>query len=115
MPQQTELQKFETIAANRADAARLQARQRAVRVTEFLAERGITVLVTGSLAKGGFGITSDVDFLVTDCPKALKYTIEADVEDCMGPIPFDVIYLDEIRPERISHFTREAVDARTLR
>ena len=53
--------------------------------------------MVGSLAEGKFGPTSDVDFLVAKCPPSLKYRIEADVEDAMGDIAFDVIYSDEAR------------------
>jgi predicted nucleotidyltransferase len=82
---------------------------------ETLAGMGVTIRVIGSLATGSFGADSDVDFLVTECPHRLKYAIEGLVEDCLGGLPFDVVYLDEIPAYKLDRFTREAVDARHLR
>lgn len=76
---------------------------------------GVTARVTGSLARGGFGLHSDVDLLVTACPRELKYAIEGAVEDALEGLPFDVIYLDECRPWRAERFLDGAVDASELR
>ena len=76
---------------------------------------GVTVLVTGSLARGRFGPQSDIDFLVTSCPRHLKYAIEGVLEDILGGLRFDVIYLDEIPTWKVPRFTEYAVDARHLR
>lgn len=80
-----------------------------------LGELGVSALVTGSLARGGFGPHSDVDLLVTRCPRSLKYAIEGVVEDSLGGLPFDVIYLDEVPEWRRGRFSAGAVDARDLR
>jgi len=80
-----------------------------------LEQRGVQAVVTGSLAAGDFGPDSDVDLLVTQCPRRLKYAIEGIVEDCMAGIPFDIIYLDEIPAWRMERFTRRTVDAQSLR
>jgi predicted nucleotidyltransferase len=80
-----------------------------------LEQHGVQALVTGSLAAGDFGPDSDVDLLVTQCPRQLKYAIEGIVEDCMAGVPFDVIYLDEIPAWRMNRFTKRTVDARSLR
>jgi hypothetical protein len=48
-------------------------------------------------------------------PPHLKDGIEGIVEDRMGGIPFDVVYLDEIPAHKLGRFTREAVDAGRLR
>lgn len=79
-----------------------------------LAELGVTARVFGSLAEGRFHLSSDVDLLITECPSHLRYAIEGIVEDCLGGIPFDVVYLDEIRPHRLERFTRHAVDPKDL-
>jgi predicted nucleotidyltransferase len=80
-----------------------------------LAKLGVTAVVTGSLARGDFGHFSDVDLLVTQCPRSLKYAIEGIVEDALGAIPFDVLYLDEL-PDRMARRVLEAaVDAPSLR
>jgi predicted nucleotidyltransferase len=54
-------------------------------------------VVFGSLAAGRFMLHSDVDFIVLTCPRALRYGIEASIEDRMRGIPFDVVYADEMR------------------
>jgi len=79
-----------------------------------LARQGVAARITGSLATGHFGPGSDVDLLVTDCPPALKYTIESVVEDCLDGMPFDVIYLDEVPAPKRALFLSIAVDANDL-
>jgi predicted nucleotidyltransferase len=81
----------------------------------MLAGMGVTARVIGSLAAGRFRLDSDVDFLVVDCPRHLKYGIEGVVEDCLEGLSFDVVYLDEVPAHKLERFTREAVDARHLR
>ena len=81
---------------------------------ERLQSLGVSVLVAGSLAKGTFRRYSDVDFLVTSCPRDLKYAIEGIVEDCLGGIPFDVVYLDEIPAWKVASFTGGAKDVRDI-
>ena len=51
---------------------------------------------------------SDIDFLVVQCPRDMKYALEGIVEDALGNIPFDVIYLDEISPRKLRSFTEKA-------
>lgn len=75
---------------------------------------GVEARIFGSLAMGIFSSRSDVDFLVVSCPTELKYTIEGRVEDLMGDLPFDVVYLDEIPVSRRERFTRHAVEASRL-
>ena len=69
---------------------------RAQKVVQVLATLGVRARVVGSLAEGRFALHSDVDFLVEECPRQLKYGIESVVESVMLDIPFDVIYQDEI-------------------
>jgi predicted nucleotidyltransferase len=82
--------------------ARRRARERAARasalsVLRHLRTRGVRAGVFGSLATGRFGLHSDVDFIVLECPPSLRYRIETDVEERMQGIPFDVAYADEMR------------------
>jgi predicted nucleotidyltransferase len=82
--------------------ARRRVRERAARAAAAAAlrrlrSRGVRAAVFGSLAAGRFGLHSDVDFIVLECPAELRYRIEADVEACMQGIPFDVAYADEMR------------------
>lgn len=81
----------------------------------MMKKKSISALVIGSLAKDRFGPDSDIDFLLTSCPRKYKYAIEAEVEDILGDLPFDVVYLDEIPADRIERFTSGAVDAYALR
>jgi predicted nucleotidyltransferase len=81
---------------------------RAAAVLMALEERGVDAVVTGSLAARKFGPGSDVDFLVRACPKHLRYALEADVEDIMLDIPFDLVYRDEL-PVRILVRMEESV------
>jgi predicted nucleotidyltransferase len=75
-----------------------------------LRERGVVALITGSLADGTFRAGSDIDLLVTECPRALKYAIEGLVEDCLMGYPFDVIYLEEIPISKRASFLGKARD-----
>ena len=51
------------------------------------------------------------DSLILTCPPELKYRLEAEVEDLMEGLPFDCIYLDEVRPDRRARLLEEAQDA----
>jgi predicted nucleotidyltransferase len=93
---------------------RRTAAARAIRVLGMLRRRGVTAQVVGSLTSGRFTDWSDVDFLVTECPRHLKYTIEAAVEDIMLDIPFDVVYRDEAVDPILSRMESQALDARKL-
>lgn len=96
-----------------------RARQAAIKLardaSDMLTALGISVRIVGSLAKARFTAGSDIDFLIETCPRHLKYAIEGRVEDCLKGHPFDVLYLDEIRPERQSQLLQSAVHARHLR
>jgi predicted nucleotidyltransferase len=91
--------RLEHLVAQRVDARRKDAEAATARVLTGLRSRGVVVEIVGSLARGSFDLTSDVDFLVLSCPPHLRYAIEADVEDEMAGLPFDVIYLDEVRSD----------------
>jgi predicted nucleotidyltransferase len=80
-----------------------------------LANLGVTAVITGSLARNEFGPHSDFDFIITSCPRHLKYAIEGTVEDAVGGLRFDVVYLDELPVWKIDSFTQGAVDSSNLR
>jgi predicted nucleotidyltransferase len=96
------------IETNLAPQGSAVARARAA--VEALRERGVVALVTGSLAEGRFREGSDIDLLVTECPRILKYAIEGLVEDCLMGYPFDVIYLQEIPLSKRESFLGKARD-----
>lgn len=80
-----------------------------------LRARGVRAAVFGSLSTGRFGLHSDVDFIVLECPAGLRYAIETDVEACMHGIPFDVAYADEMREPWRSRALAALRDESTLR
>lgn len=87
---------------------------RARAAADAVARIGVSTLVTGSLARGDFRRGSDIDFLVTRCPRHLKYAIEGIVEDCLEGLHFDVIYLDEIPDAKRAWFLDGAKRAHDL-
>jgi predicted nucleotidyltransferase len=105
--------------ASRPDGTLTGRRERAVALTKklvkLLADMGVSIKVIGSLTTSRFNEYSDIDLLVTDCPKSLKYRIEGIVEDGLPGFKFDVVYLDEIPPHRLHRFTEGQIDASDLR
>jgi hypothetical protein len=99
-----------------ADAAELQAERLAERrarallgaraAIEALRRMGVRAELIGSLADERFDQTSDVDLLVTECPRRLKYAVESVVEDLLPGFSFDVLYIDELSPERAERYRR---------
>ena len=96
------------------DRRRAQAVAGAQDAARLLGELGVKVVVTGSLARGEFRPYSDVDLVVTACPRHLKYAIEGMVEEALRGLPFDVVYLDELPPRKVAEFMKAAVDASEL-
>jgi predicted nucleotidyltransferase len=94
-------------AADR-EAHRSRAMAAARAAIKVLAERGVQAELIGSLASPDFDQTSDIDLLVTVCPRSLKYAIESFVEDCLQGLPFDVIYRDELSPDRVARLEEAA-------
>ena len=87
---------LEALRETRRRARERTALAAAAEALRRLRGRGVRAGVFGSLATGRFGLHSDVDFVVLECPAALRYRIEADVEACMQGIAFDVAYADEM-------------------
>lgn len=96
-------------------AYRSRAVAAAKQAEDALAQLGARVMVTGSLARDDFGVHSDIDLLVTSCPRSLKYTLEAKVEDILMDIPFDLVYLDELPSWKAKRFQNDAILASELR
>lgn len=88
--------KLDSLITRRAADRRRLAAAAWFRVVPMLRGLGVEARLVGSLARGDFGPTSDVDILVTACPPDRRYAIEARVEDLLGALPFHVIYLDEV-------------------
>lgn len=98
-----------------SEQRRARAIEAARAALDALAALGVEAVVTGSLARGGFGPWSDIDILVTACPRPLKYAIESVVEDAVAGLPFDVVYLDEIPAWKLPRFTAGVLRASELR
>ena len=114
-PSNSSLSRLERLSRERASGRRSLAVSRAREATAVLAELGVKARIVGSLASGRFRPGSDIDFLIVECPRHLKYGIEGIIEDHLGGFPFDVVYLDEVPDRKRARLTREAVDARDLR
>ena len=99
---------------DRSGTERVTAIMAARAVTHRLASMDVDAIVTGSLARGRFQPHSDIDLLVLECPKHLKYAIEGIVEDELSAIPFDVIYLDDVPEWKRASFLAGALHASQL-
>ncbi len=97
------------------DTYRRRAVEAARRALGALDALGVRAQVIGSLVRGNFGPDSDIDFLVTDCPRPLKYAIEGVVEDSVQGFRFDVVYLEELPAWKRERFMEAALDAGDLR
>jgi predicted nucleotidyltransferase len=109
------MSRLDDLLAADAKERAVKARRAAVRALAALAARGVDARLIGSLARGDFMLHSDVDILVVRCPENLRYGIEGLVEDCLEGLPFDVVYLDEVAPERRAALESESLRASDLR
>jgi len=91
-----------------------EARGAADRALGELRAKGVEARLVGSLARGDFLLHSDIDILILRCPPGLRYALEGLVEEAVQGRAFDVLYLDEVRPERRARLLAEAVDASDL-
>ena len=106
---------LEEILAARTRARTEKARSRALRALQALERLGVDARLVGSLARGEHRLHSDVDILILRCPDELRYRIESIVEDELGGLPFDVVYLDEVVPAKRVKLQREAIGASDIR
>ncbi len=100
--------RIESLRAEQLSAKKAAATMAAARALERLSARGIEALLVGSLKNGEFGLHSDIDILVTKCPKHLVYTIEAELEDIMNGLRFDVVYLELLSEEQREQWMQHA-------
>lgn len=106
---------LDALRETRRSARERTARAAALDALRRLRARRVRAGVFGSLVAGRFGLHSDVDFIVLECPPTLRYRIESDIEECMQGIPFDVAYADEMREPWRSRALAEARDESALR
>ena len=105
---------LDALLARDAEERCRDALHRASLALDALAGLGIEARLVGSLARGGFARHSDIDILILACPPDWRYRLECVVEDDVGGFPFDVIYLDEVKPHRRERLIMEARDAPDL-
>jgi predicted nucleotidyltransferase len=106
---------LDEILEARTKARTERARSGALRALQALERLGVEARLIGSLARGEHRLHSDVDILIVRCPDELRYRIEGIVEDELGGLPFDVVYLDEVAPAKRPKLQHEAVGASDLR
>ena len=102
---------LQELDAQRAADWQCRAIERAQAVVVMLKARGVEARVVGSLARGDFRVDSDVDFLILSLGRPEdRYAVEGDVALLMGGLPFDVIYLNEVRSEHSRRKLLEEAD-----
>jgi predicted nucleotidyltransferase len=89
---------IEQLMARRIAARRSEAAEKAGRVLRALADNGIGARIIGSLAKGTFRLSSDVDILV-DCDAALEPEAFRIIEAIMGEFPFHLLPQRRLRED----------------
>jgi len=87
-----------------------EALKRAGDALSRLQDVSIAGWVVGSLAKGRFNETSDVD-LVVDCPKIREYEAFKIIEAAMGDFPFNLVPFQRLREDAIPFMMEGALDA----
>ena len=71
-----------------------KARKRTYEACKFLQEKGAKdIYIFGSLASDTFNLHSDVDLAIDGLHPEYVYYVEKDLEDIMGDIGFDLVYL----------------------
>jgi predicted nucleotidyltransferase len=98
----------------RARERRALATMHALDALERLDRLGIRAWVIGSLAKGGFGIHSDVDILV-DAPRDREDEVCEVAEEAMGDFPFHLVFLGRVGEDALPFFTEGVLDSSGLR
>ncbi len=91
-----------TALAEKTEKRRRLALARARKVCEYLIGLGARdAFVIGSvLYPDQFHPHSDVDFVVVGLPELYMYRVEGRIEEILGGIPFDLIYLDTLPQEQ---------------
>ena len=92
------------ILSGRAAARYREARELAARALQQLASHGVRARLIGSLARGTFRATSDIDILIEDAGGLSAQKIEEVARKAIGEFPFDIVYTEEIAPDLRRHF-----------
>lgn len=100
--------RIERLFAARAEARRGEALRLAAGALRALRKAGVRGRIVGSLAKGGFRVDSDVDFLIEDRGRLGESRVAAIIEAAMGDFPFDVVYAERVDPVLLRAMREEA-------
>lgn len=73
-----------------------------------LSAAGSNVALVGSLARGTFGLNSDVDFLIVDRGPLSDTQIFNIVCDHLKAAPFDLVFADRLSPISLGLMRRDA-------
>jgi predicted nucleotidyltransferase len=106
--------RIEEMIERRIAARRSEAAEKAGRALRELAARGIRAWIVGSLAKGTFSLSADVDFLV-ECDAAFDSEAFRIVEAILGEFPFHVLPYRRVREDVRLAMMEDAVDAPGIR
>lgn len=92
----------------RAAARRATALGLARATLRGLHRRGVRACVIGSLAKGGFRTTSDVDYLIEDRGRLTESQVISVIEGPMRGFAFDVVFAERADPVLLAMMHKEA-------
>ena len=87
--------KLRTQDMERMHAKRLLALKRAEDACRYLCDLGAKEsFIFGSLLSGDFREHSDIDLAVSDLPREHIYKVESKIEEIVGGMNFDLVYLE---------------------
>jgi transcriptional regulator with XRE-family HTH domain len=96
------------LLGGRAAARRATALGLARATLHALRRRGVRARVIGSLAKGGFRATSDVDYLIEDRGRLAESQVTSAIERSMRGFAFDVVFAERADPVLLAMMREEA-------
>lgn len=93
-----------------ADAAR-RARQIAERLARLLRDRfgARRVVLVGSLARGDFGVGSDIDFAAEGIPDEAFFRAGAEIEAAAEGLRVDLVPIESADPAFLAHMSAEGI------
>lgn len=103
----------ESAYLGQAEMRRERAADLALAALQDLEKNGIDAWIIGSLAKGRFTCTSDVDFVV-QCERTREYDAFRIIEKAMAEIPFDLVPFSTIDEDSLPFMLEGALDASGL-
>ena len=106
------MNRMDALIHRRASARKSAAQACAARIVEDAKRHDVDITVIGSLAKGSFGVHSDVDLLVLGTTNpGRRAMVERLVANHMrgGDIPYDLIFESDISAERLRELIHESV------